>query len=422
MTKSKRPQRLTAGTVDRARVAWMVLLTVLGTGVTRSAAAESGEWNFSGSAGVELRWFLDDAAIPGQLEDDQASLILEPEIRWRSSDRAHQINVVPFYRWDAADDERSHGDLREGYYRYVGSDWEILAGVSKVFWGVSESRHLVDVINQADTLEDIDEEDRLGQPMIQLALNRNWGRLEFFSLPGFRERPFPGTAGRLRTPFLIDADDAVYESGAGNRRVDWAVRWSQVFGDWDVGLHAFHGNGREPSLRFTPVEPAGPPPRIVPYYNVTSQVGVDVQYTREAWLFKLEAIGREGQGSTFAAAVGGFEYTFYQLGGRAADLGLLAELLYDGRDAAAPFTAFDDDTFVGARLAFNDTQDSSILLGAVVDNDDGSVAAFLEVGRRVGRHVTLELEGRLFLNVDPAGELAALDADSFLALRGSWNF
>ena len=55
------------------------------------------------------------------------------------------------------------------------------------------------------------------------------------------------------------------------------------------------------------------------------QLGADVQYTREAWLWKLEAIGREGQGDTFAALVGGLEYTFYQVGKSAADVGLLAE-------------------------------------------------------------------------------------------------
>ena len=69
---------------------------------------------------------------------------------------------------------------------------------------------------------------------------------------------------------------------------------------------------------------------------------------------------RDGQGDLFAATVAGFEYTFYQIMESNADLGLLAEIHYDGRDeVGAPATAFDNDFFLGARLALNDTQDTS---------------------------------------------------------------
>ena len=44
----------------------------------------------------------------------------------------------------------------------------LLVGAAKVFWGTAESRHLVDIINQTDAVEDIDEEDKLGQPMVKV--------------------------------------------------------------------------------------------------------------------------------------------------------------------------------------------------------------------------------------------------------------
>ena len=90
-------------------------------------------------------------------------------------------------------------------------------------------------------------------------------------------------------------------------------------------------------------------------YRTITQLGLDLQYTREAWLWKLEAIGRAGEGETFGAAVGGVEYTRYQVFGSAADVGFLSEYLYDGRDVTAPPTAFDNHGFVGTRLALNDT-------------------------------------------------------------------
>ena len=46
------------------------------------------------------------------------------------------------------------------------------------------------------------------------------------------------------------------------------------------------------------------------------------------------------------------------------------EYLYDGRDSfEAPVTSFDDDVFVGTRIALNDVQDTSMLIVGVVDRN-----------------------------------------------------
>lgn len=282
-----------------------------------------------------------------------------------------------------------------------------------MFWGVTESRHLIDVINQTDAVEDVDEEDKLGQPMLQLALQRDWGRLEVFSLVGFRERTFPGPEGRLRPPLPV-AERARYADGKG---VDWALRWSHYLGDWDLGAYLFRGIGREPQL-----VPAADGRRLIPLYRAIDQAGVELQHTRGAWLWKLEALARRGQGADFAAAVAGLEHTFYQVGGSAADVGLLVEQLWDGRDATAPATIYQRDTFVGLRLALNDVQSTRLLAGAMVDHHDGSTFGVVEAGRRLGSSVTLEIEARLFTNVDPAGDLAAFERDSFVTLRAAWHW
>jgi len=54
------------------------------------------------------------------------------------------------------------------------------------FWGVTEFQHLVDIINQTDLVENIDTEDKLGQPMINLALINDWGTVDLFIMPYFR--------------------------------------------------------------------------------------------------------------------------------------------------------------------------------------------------------------------------------------------
>ena len=267
-------------------------------------------------------------------------------------------------------------------------------------------------------MEDIDQEDFLGQPMVNLATQQDWGRLDVFVLPGFRERTFPGRKGRLRTALPVDEDAAEFDSDLGQAHVDVAARYAHFFGDWDVGASYFYGTGREPRL-----VPNATGSRLEPRYDLIHQGGLDLQYTQDAWLWKLEAIVREGQGDVFAAAVGGFEYTLFQVFESTTDLGLLAEVLYDGRDQGeAPTTTADNDVFVGARLALNDIQDTSALLGVVVDVEDGSTALFVEAERRLGDSWKLELEGRMFLSVDDSDPLSAIEDDDLVTLRLSYFF
>jgi hypothetical protein len=282
------------------------------------------------SVELQARTFWDDSAWAGQ--DDQAlqgSVVATAEIRWYNEAGNQRASFIPFLRWDAIDVERSLADFREAYWAFEGDGYELLVGANTVFWGVTESVHLVDIINQADFAGDIDGEDKLGQPMVRLALQRDWGELSAYLLPYFRQRTFAGRDGRFRPPLPVDTDRAVYESAAGEKHVDLALRYSHYIGDIDIGLNAFSGTSREP--RFVPA-PDGQ--SLLPVYDQVEQVGVDLQYTREAWLWKLEAIARDGATHSFAAAVGGFEYTFYQVTESAADIGLLVEYQYDGRDEA----------------------------------------------------------------------------------------
>ncbi len=371
--------------------------------------------DISGSIGLEPRIFLDEPAFPGQPGSGLSpSAVVAPELRADWNDGDDQLTVSLFARYDGDDGSRTHWDIREAYWRRNQGNWTVLVGVNRVFWGVTESRHLVDVINQTDLVEDIDEEDKLGQPMVSI---EHWspemGSIALFVMPGFRERTFPAADARLRGPLPVDTDSGEYESSARGRRVDWALRWSQTLGNWDLGWSGFHGTGREPVL--VPRSDTDGNSFLVPRYEVISQLGADIQYTRDAWLWKLEAIGRRGHGSRFGAIVAGFEFTKYSLGDTSSDLGLLAEYLYDGRDDSAPPTFYDAAWFGGVRWSLNDTQDTSLLGGALV-SDTGSIA-ILEAARRLGGNWKIALEARLFVNVDLQDPyLAAYRNDSYLTV------
>ena len=78
--------------------------------------------------------------------------------------------------------------------------------------------------------------------------------------------------------------------------------------------------------------------------------------------------------------------------------------------------------FVGSRLALNDTQDTQALIGVIVDRNDRSTAALIEAARRLGTHYRIELEARLFFNVDSANPLVIFKQDSLVTLRLSRYF
>lgn len=403
--------RLTAcAEISRARRGIGVAV-LLAAGLS-PARGQSIDW--AGYMSVEPRVFFQSPAFPVQDSHTLAfSAVAAPEIRREWHDGDDRLTIAPFLRWDANDSRRSHADLREANWLHLADPWTVRVGIGKVFWGVTESRHLVDIVNQTDFVEDIDEEDKLGQPMIQVQRFTGRGTAGLFILPAFRERTFPADDGRLRGALPIARGRSVYESAAGSHHTDLALRWDDSFGDWDLGASVFRGTGREP--RLVP-EAANGRTVLVPHYDIIAQTGIDLQYTRGAWLWKLEGIHRSGQGRAFSAYVAGFEYTLYAIGSRGADVGLLAEYLRDGRDETAPRTALEDDIFVGARLSLNDFDDTTLLLGVIVDRSSHGTVSFAEGQRRIGERWRLETELRWLRDAADA-TLSAWRRDSFVTVR-----
>lgn len=385
-------------------------------GMASLAYAGEASWDISSNLQLTSRTFSENASWLGQ--DDrstQFSLSGSSELRWRRGNQ--RASIMPYLRWDDVDEERSLADFREAYWAVEADSFEVLVGVNTVFWGVTESVHLVDVINQTDAVADIDGEDKLGQPMINLELQRNWGRIGFYLLPYFRERTFAGIDGRLRTPAPVDTENALFESSDEENHVDVALRYSHYQGNFDIGLSAFKGTGREPDFL-----PGSDNSGLLPVYFQIEQFGIDLQYTGDAWLWKLEGVHRQGHFDSYQAMVGGFEYTAYQIVDSNADIGILLEYQYDGRDDREPLTLADNDLFAGVRLALNDIQDSNLLAGAGYDTKSGETFVTIEAERRLGNHFVLELQMRLFTRVDASDTMLPIKNDDYLQLSLSRYF
>ncbi len=378
------------------------------------ATAKGQEW--SGYVGVEGRLFFKNPLYPGQREQ-QASVVGQPEFfrQWEG----HSLTFVPFFRLDSADAQRSHFDIRELYVLWFPESFELGIGVRKIFWGVTESQHLLDIINQTDLVELPDGEEKLGQPMVNLSVLRDWGTVDLFLLPYFRERSFPGRKGRLRGALVVDTDQARFESGAENHHLDLAVRYSRTIENWDFALSHFQGTGREPTL--LPGTSAGGDAVLIPFYEQIGQSGLALQSVFEAWLLKLELIHRIGQGPSFEAWTSGLEYTYSAILGTKADIGLIAEWLHDTRNEKAT-TPFEDDIMFGLRLALNDMAGTEFLFGFIQDLDQAARVFSIEANRRFGDRWKIEAEGSIFASQSQRELLYAQRDDDFLQVSLAYYF
>lgn len=323
-----------------------------------------------------------------------------------------------FMRYDHMDSVRSHADIRELIWknkvRIVGQPWDLRIGVDKVFWGVAESNHLVNVINQTDMIENIDETEKLGQPMLRLTASRGWGAVDLFVLPYFRERTFAGPDGRLRPPTPRTETPVRYATRLGQFMPDAALRWSKSFSRGDVGIYFFKGNNREPRItQDRSVVTTNNPLGLVQNYDRMRQIGMDGNLLFGDWMLKGEAIMRHTAYGHFHASVTGIEYSFSSMLGSPWDLNLFFERSLDSRGAAA---LLQNDNFIGVRLSLNDAQSTQFKLGLMRDRSDSSRSLRMEATRRLTDQVMLRLEGQYFTRTAPRNLLQAIGADSYTQL------
>ncbi|MGB1297435.1 MAG: hypothetical protein ACPG8A_04125 [Psychrobium sp.] len=389
------------------------------------SVSSTAETQVSVKAAADYRFYSQDALYPTQV-DKQFSMFIEPEVYYSWNDDLDSITFKPFYRWDNEDDERSHGDIRELMWLHVGEDWELRTGIGSVFWGQTESAHLVDIINQTDAVEAVDGEDKLGQPMINLTLVREWGNLDLFVLPGFRERTFAGEKGRLRTPLVIDTDNAMYQSSDEEHHIDFAARWSHSIDIWELGVSYFDGTSRDADMLLSIDNGIG---TLRPYYRQMNQVGLDVLAVVDSWILKFEGISRRYDRDTngfapqnYFAMTTGFEYTSVGVFESVWDIGWLMEYQFDDRNDST-LAIGQNDLMVGSRLVLNDVNGTEVLFGLVQDLDHSNTrSGFVEASSRINDNWKWRVDARIFSTDEPSNLLYGLRNDDNIEVSLEYYF
>ncbi len=392
--------------------------------------AEVHALDVSGDLSLQTRWYPQSPAFPDQ-RSSAGGLVIEPTF-YREITEKSNFTFTPLYRYDSADSQRTHADLREAFLLMYGdwgeNAWELRLGLDRVFWGVAEVHNLVDIVNQLDLVEHPRNRPKLGQPMAHLSIIGDWGIAESLLLPYHRKRTFPGRFGRHRAGRPIDGN-ALYESDTEERHVDVAFRYSNAVGLLDFGLSAFTGTSREPSFLVSPRSWSLPESDIplIPYYEQIHQFGVDAQLTTEPWLYKLEAIHRQGasnllgQEENYNAFILGLERTLSTLFGSRTDLTFLAEWLYDGRGRRAT-SVWDNDLYIAGFFTFNDIHGSELAVGILGDLQYDSRSLNLELKRRLSDVWSWQLEALALLDTDSRDLAYDGRRDSYLGLELTYSF
>lgn len=420
-------------------VALSTVIAALAGGAVEAqdASGEDGEpppltVDLSGRLSTEARGFPAAPSFAGQ-RSLAAGFVVSPTL-YVEHVNARSFTITPFVRYDHSDPRRTHLDLREAYLLLFGDagdgGWEARLGVGQVFWGVTESQRLVDIVNQVDFVEHPNGEAKLGQPMAHLTWFGDWGTIEVVAMSFHRARTFPGRRGRLRLPLVIDHNHVRYESDAGRWHLDVASRYSHSIGPFDVGVSVFDGTSREPLL--SPRLGSVHGPALVQHYGQIRQLGLDAQFTLGSWLLKGEAIRRAGahnlvgRKQTYVAAVAGAEHALYSIAGTNADVVLLGEWSYDSRGPYAtpnrsPNT-LENDVFLGTRIALNDVQSTEFTISFLADVSRATRAFALEFGRRISNRWSLRTEAVVLLGVDEADLHYEMRHDSFIDMSLTYNF
>ena len=292
-------------------------------------------------------------------------------------------------RGDEKDSGRRITEARQAYLRSPLAGFDVFVGNRQEFWGKTESKNVVDVINQSDAAANEGKSGKLGAPSISAERYLDIGDLQLWYIFSFREKTFNDSDAHPSSGLPVNS--AQYARKDGKDADDFAARFSSFAGDWDLAGSVFYGTARDPILSV-----ASDGSALNPYYALQKSIGLEAQYTGDVTLLKWESLhGTQSSligAHDFAAAVAGIEYTYYGPFETIWDFGLIGEIQHDDR----PQAAANQFVVAGVRLVFNDIADSNILFLASVDRKADQSFVSLEASRRINDVTSVKLTSQFY--------------------------
>jgi hypothetical protein len=354
------------------------LLAALSLAPTRRLAAET-ELTSQGELELETRVFPDDQ----RAGNHDRTLSLFSRVGALASRGWFSTRLRGFGRVDAFDRQRALLVLEEGWFQARSGPTRLRVGYDLVNWSVLEGFHPADTINARSLDSDIENPDKVGEPLASLQLSpTGWLTLTALALPHFVAPVLPSPRSRL--------------GFTGGGPTSPVIRRSCLGLNGRVGSCGFAGQGAgRLELRFPGVDIAAmgarhldrSQPLVIAGEEITfihlyvDDLAATLQGALRATVLKFEVAHRRfhdlrdprfaglasaARNHTTVAA--GVEYaSSHDWGGQSTIYAEAQVLLGPPAEIARALTMFQRDAFLGYRLAFNDEDGREFLLFAVGD-------------------------------------------------------
>lgn len=341
-----------------------------------------------GQLSLEARGFLDDddpstvdqgLGLFGRLEAKAKQKWLG--LRWSERFRA-------FGRLDQQDAGRTVFVVEELWGEIKAGPLRLGLGADLLNWTATEAFHPADIVNARNIDSDIENYEKLGEPMASLSLQLGHGAIAAYFMPYHSQPILPSRRSRLNfVPSGIDLGPTLRVLRGGRVTADdfglqGALRVTQSIGGADLGVHAVHHVDRsQPEVALSPATGT-----VHPLFRTVTQLGGTYQQVLGDFVFKLEAGYRmfvEPQGPYVPVTggawpdrdhlqvAGGIEYGLVHANGWESTIIAEAQSLFFADEAMRrALHIFQRDALLGYRLSLGDVSGTEFLATAIVDLED----------------------------------------------------
>ncbi len=413
----------------------LVTASVLGTAFARPASAA--ELVSQGEVGFEGRAFRDD----DDPRTEERGLALRARVETRFRHAPIEAKARVFGRQDAFDRRRQVLLVEEAWLSARLGRWRLRVGSDILNWTATEAFHPADVINARNLDSDVENFDKVGEPMVALQVGLFAATtLSAYYMPVYMATLFPTPASRLSFAppgtdlegrrRLVGRDGRFTDSDFGHQA---ALRIQQTIGAADVSLFALEHMDRLQPVAALDLAAAAP----LVIFQTVRQLGATYQHALGPVLLKIEGAYRwfvapadasVGAGlrpvagtalfpaRNHGALAAGVEYGLPHQNGSESTVIFEAQAIAgvpeEIRDTLSPFQR---DVLVAYRFALNDEDSKEILVGSIFDLEDPrQVLVSVSYQQRLGETWSLRAGLRIFEareSSTPTGFAALRDAD-----------
>jgi hypothetical protein len=303
-------------------------------------------------------------------------------------------------------------EINQFSWNYYGDEYSLLLGIDTVFWGVAESYNAVDIINQTDQSHSLDTDNKLGQSMIFFSPNLDNIDISFYYLPFFRTRRHTDASYRFRLNNTIDNIKPIFDNGSHNKYLDHAIRVSNTFGNIDFSLSYFNGYSRIPW--FLSIQD-----REVEFYQNVTQLGLELQYTGDGLLLKLESALKDSKLENYYQGVIGAEFNLSHIQSTAYDINFFVEYIWNSRELQ-PIGILDNDVFIGVQLISNNTSAARIFMGLYLDAETREKIPNISFESRLLSDFSFAFDAIGYSDLNKSAK--PITQDSYVSMKISYNF